>query len=229
MSSAHHSASGMCESEQEQEGNFLLLIHSNTTDTSTVFVDSSNYNRTISRLGCYHSTTQAKFGASSIYFSGVDTSLLVLDVPAFEFQMLPFTIDMWVRPTALSGAHGLITTMKNSVTPRVGLYLCMDTINLRVKFGDIPSYDTTADLAVNVWHHVALVGDANYLYVFLNGVLRFQTARVNIPINSEDLAIGRLFSDMMYYYFTGYIDEIAVRDYAVWTSDFTPSTTMYEN
>ena len=215
--------------EQEEQGDFLLLIHSNTTDTSTVFVDSSNYNRTISRLGCYHSTTQAKFGASSIYFSGVDTSLLVLDVPAFEFQMLPFTIDMWVRPTALSGAHGLITTMKESVTPRVGLYLCMDTINLRVKFGDIPSYDTTVDLAVNVWHHVALVGDTNYLYVFLNGVLRFQTARVDIPINSEDLAIGRWYSDMMHYYFIGYIDEIAVRDYAVWTSNFTPPTTMYEN
>ena len=74
-----------------------------------------------------------------------------------------------------------------------------------------------------------LIGDVNYLYVFLNGVLRFQTARVNIPINSEDLAIGRLYSDYLYYYFTGYVDEIAVRDYAVWTSDFIPPTTMYEN
>ncbi|MDY7037988.1 MAG: hypothetical protein SV375_17720 [Thermodesulfobacteriota bacterium] len=48
-----------------------LLIHSDTTNGSTTFEDSSDSGHSITPNGdVHHSTAQAKFGGSSIYFGG---------------------------------------------------------------------------------------------------------------------------------------------------------------
>ena len=88
-----------------------LLIHSNTTDGNTTFTDSSHNARTITTVGTMtNSTTQAKFGTSSIYFNGgaaVDTALQFADSTDFDFGSGAFTIEFWGYNLNGANAAGL--------------------------------------------------------------------------------------------------------------------------
>ncbi|MFH0834625.1 MAG: LamG-like jellyroll fold domain-containing protein, partial [Patescibacteria group bacterium] len=75
-----------------------LLIHSDTTDGSTTFEDSSKSGHAITAVGgFYHSTTTQKFGTSAIQFDGVDDYLSVADSDDWNFADQDFTIDLWAR------------------------------------------------------------------------------------------------------------------------------------
>ena len=80
-----------------------LLIHSNTTDGSTTFVDSSvgGSTHTITANGdVHHETDQAKFGASSIQFDGTGDFFSIPSSSDFAFGTENFTIDFWVYENA---------------------------------------------------------------------------------------------------------------------------------
>jgi hypothetical protein len=76
-----------------------LMIHSNTYNGDTSFVDASPSAHPISVYGNTHnSTLQAKFGNSSIYFDGSGDYLNIANHNDWNFGDQDFTIDFWVRP-----------------------------------------------------------------------------------------------------------------------------------
>ena len=123
-----------------------LLIHSDTTDGSTVFSDSSFVGRTITPSGTvHHETDQQKFGATSIYFNG--SSYLTCGTSAdFGFGAGDFTIDFWVFLTSLSGNQYIIDLDANggTITYNAGLRF----YNLSTGLGS-PLYTTVPAITVN--------------------------------------------------------------------------------
>ncbi len=80
-----------------------LLIHSDTSDGSTTFVDLSNGSHTITANGdAQHKIAQKKFGASSMYFDGTGDYLSIPDSSDWTFGTEDFTIDMWIYPTSVN-------------------------------------------------------------------------------------------------------------------------------
>ena len=83
----------------------VLLIHSNTTNNSQVFTDSSYSPKGIGMQGpsAYHKTAKAKFGTSSMNFGGGNSGLYVGGNNDFVMNAA-FTFDFWINQD--TGAQG---------------------------------------------------------------------------------------------------------------------------
>jgi len=180
-----------------------------------------------------HSTAQNKIGATSIAFDGTNDWITVTDHPDFDFGTSAFTIEMWVRMDSSSTNYSGLFTMDN---PQ-----CSFRINAqgRIQFlqdhggtrGNTDDNDTSGtNLRDDAWHHVAMVreGDATWdLYV--DGTSEYSgTGMTGNITGHSDIVIGRR-ADSNSNYLTGYLDEIRVSKVARYTSNFTPSTTAFDD
>lgn len=200
---------------------FKLLIHSNHADGSTVFTDSSPDARTITRYGdTQHDTAQAKFGASSLYFDGTGDYLTAGNISIGTGN---YTVDFWVRPAAVASVNDGLIQIGNSSFFSIYIYngvLCVRTNNSAPTYGIVSSA-----ISADVWTHIAVVRSGTSLYLFVNGVL------VDTDTSSLDIPAGTIYIGYYYsasYTAYGHMDEIAIRDEAVWTANFTPPTAPYE-
>lgn len=196
----------------------VLLIHSDTTDGSTTFEDSSPSGHTITPVNCTHEDTQKKFGDTSIYFNG--TGGLTLDTSTdFELDG-DFTIDYWMYPT---GTGSLGFTNYVTVNRFQALYMTSASAGvMSINGGSNISLSFTA----NAWQHYALVRSGSTITAYVNGVSQgTYTYSSTIGASSHNY-IGR--SENSGHYSHGYIDELrVVKGTAIWTSDFTPPTAPY--
>lgn len=204
-----------------------LLVHSDTTDGSTIFVDSSYSGHTINDNGdVHHETDEAKFGASSIYFDGSGDYLSIPDSDDWDFGTEDFTIDFWLRISTLNTYQVAFYNANSAVnnnfaailynTGTVALYLT----NVEHSFnGSVP--------LVNTWYHYAFTRSGTSLRLFINGTQIDSTKTSNQNIPQDGIWIGgRLPAPN--YYLNGYIDELRIsKDIARWTSDFAPPSAPY--
>ncbi|SVC85787.1 uncharacterized protein METZ01_LOCUS338641, partial [marine metagenome] len=91
----------------------MLLIHSDTSNGSTTFVDSSAASPThvVDAVldNTQHSTSQKKFGASGIYIDGVGSEGIRFPAHAnWGFGTGDFTIDCWFYPIASQSQHAAV-------------------------------------------------------------------------------------------------------------------------
>jgi hypothetical protein len=208
----------------------LLLIHSNTTDGSTTFTDSSQEGRTITVSGdTQHDTAQSKFGTTSIYFDGTD----YLEVPdADEFSFVgDFTIDFWVRTT--SETYSRVWTT-GSTTGILSGSIDIGGDGLVAFRGD-PTGSAPSDVkldgstAVNdgSWNHIAVVRTGDSWVLYINGTSD-DTATSSIASLSNEAINPRIgMSEIDNFGYVGWVDEFRVLNYAAWDDDFTPQTIPY--
>lgn len=210
-----------------------LLIHSDTTNGSTTFIDSAG-SKTITDVGgTIHSTAQQKFGTSSIFFDGTNDELTLADSVDWDLG-LESTIDMWIRPNRLADdaiisrgdAHvggtdfGWELLIVNST--RVDFYYSTDGTNRFNRTFTMPSA-----LQIGVWQHIALITSGGQVNVALDGVLATPVVFAVPFASSELLRIGTEGGGTKEY--SGYIDEIRLLKgtAAWWSSDFDPPTAPY--
>jgi len=83
-----------------------LLIHSNTTNGSTVMVDSSATAHTLtSNGGAAHSTAAAKFGATSIRIAAGSQYVFSPDSVDWTLGSNDFAIDCWINFNSLQDGN----------------------------------------------------------------------------------------------------------------------------
>jgi len=133
----------------------VLLLHSDTTDGDTTFVDSSDSGHTVTAAGnAQHSTAQAKFGNTSMYFDGNATTRLTLsDSSDFEFDG-DFTIDFWVN--LLSGSNGPLGFVNNYTTPQKVAAVWTSSGWGRLYIDGAASIDWFYNFGYDSWHLVHL-------------------------------------------------------------------------
>ena len=200
-----------------------LVIHSDTTDNSTNFIDDSFNEHSIIHYGnTKHSTTESKFGKTSIYFDGDGDYLQIQDDGDFTFGTEDFTIDFWFNIAAGSRYHVLYDT-GNLASDGIGMYLSSDANPIMYIYGKNLSSTTT--FIINNWYHVALVKEANIFYLFINGILEDSTSNTT-NFGSYTVELGVRGSGTTP--FLGYLDEIRIsKGIARWTSNFTPPNEVY--
>ena len=214
-----------------------LLIHSDTTDGSTTFTDSSASAHTITANGdAHHEIDQKKFGSSSIQFDGTGDYLSASDSDDWNFGSDNFTIDTWLR------FNGSVPTSRDTIVSQFELtgrswafefngsspalsfvYSTSGTGGVIRSVSWSPSADT--------WYHVAVVRNGSDLMFFVDGAQQGSTQSITGTLfdSSEDLKVGK-YIDAQLQYFVGYLDELRIsKGIARWTSDFSVPTSAYRN
>lgn len=206
-----------------------LLIHSDTTDGSTIFVDSSNSEHVLTPSTPEHDTDQAYFGATSILFPG-NGEISAPDSDDWDFGADDWTIDMWIRPTSFSVRQAIIN-QSNTGASSVSFWVEQNaggTIRFLTNSGNTLEFSTTGSLTVLTWQHLAIVRSGNTVTVYFDGVADATTGDatgITFGTLAEILRIGRYSGGFFY---DGHIDEIRIlKGIAAWTANFTPPTTPY--
>ena len=211
-----------------------LLIHSDTTDTSTTFTDSSRLGtHTITANGnAQHKTAQYKFGATSIYVDSGSSYLTIPNHVDFNFGTTDFTIDFWVRADT-SGADGGVIS-KYEIAGWIfdfGTGGSYGQMRFRDQSSGATNMYSTNALNDNQWYHVAVTRSSDVFRLFIDGV---QNDSVTTSYDyagssmTEPLLIGR-YSVANGTGFTGYLDEIRFSGIARWTESFTPPYKAYQD
>jgi cysteine-rich repeat protein len=201
-----------------------LLLLGNGPHQSTTIVDSGPSSRSISVFGnAAISTTESKFGGSSLAFDGSGDYLTVPQSSAFVFGTGDHTIEAWIWWDGTYSATGRViyATGGSGSLDQFGIWSGFGVI-----WGGVYSNTAANYPPVNQWSHVAATRQGTTIRIFINGVL---TASGN-----QAAAIGRSnaaavigFRGDGWHPWKGYIDDLRVtKGVARYTTNFTPPTSQ---
>lgn len=237
----------------------VLLGRFNGSANSKVFADKdmSIYNKGMTGNGAAHiSTTQSKFGGSTLYLTGNNGAanligtrevLVLNDHTDWFLGTASFTIDWWHYSSSTSGQ--MIFGQYENSTNWWGVYSNPPSSDGNQCFGvgaltggawDVNISATNSGHPINTWTHYAVVrshngptaGVAGDWFLFINGVAKTKTLNVGaysgqIKNYSGPAYIGTLLGNFNTDC-AGYISELRVsKGIARWTSNFTPPTRPY--
>jgi hypothetical protein len=170
------------------------------------------------------STTQVKYGSSSLFFPGVSGDYCM--VPSGVNSQLvmgtgDFTMEGWVYPTGGIGGFRTICGVGSS-TVYVKVY-ASNTNFWAISINDTTLQVSTTAFTLNTWTHFALVRSASVYYLYVNGVLATSTSSLGTQnYTSGMLIIGAHMNPPTVQMYTGYIDDFRITKYARYTGTFTP-------
>jgi hypothetical protein len=213
--------------------NTTLLLNGEGTNgaQNNTFLDSSTNNFTITRNG---NTTQGSFSPYgslwSNYFGAGDTRFSVPSASNLQLGSSDFTIEGWVYNTSFGSSGSFI--MGKWGYPNKSYYLGYNASNLYFGvstdgFNDTAQLNATVSLATNTWYHIAAVRNGNTLYFYVNGNLVGSPAcNYTFYSGSDPLFVGGMNGGGTSWQTFGNISNARlVIGTAVYTSNFTPSTT----
>lgn len=162
------------------------------------------------------STAQKKFGTASLLLDG--TNDYVESTSDVDLSSTDFTIDLWIRPTSVSGYKGI---WESGTSSKLVSYLLGNTVYLSVGGSTIISNSVTVN--ANEWTMLSYERIGNNHYIYKNGTLEDTGNTANRP-DSGPFNVGEnTFGD-----FNGYIDEVRVSNIARYTgTSFTEPTNEF--
>jgi hypothetical protein len=162
------------------------------------------------------STAQAKFGSSSLLLDGTDD--YVETTTNLDLSSGDFTVDVWIRPSSVSGYKGI---WQSGTSTTMQSYLLGNAVYWSVN----PSTIITTAVTVNAneWTMLSYEREGNTHRIYKNGTLADTATTANKQDNGP-FSIGKNgFGD-----FDGYIDEFRVSDIARYGgSSFTEPTQAF--
>ena len=222
-----------------------LLLNTSSTNgaQNNTFLDSSTNNFTITRNG---NTTQGTFtpfsqtGWSNNFVSGSSQGLSVADNANLRLGSGDFTVECWFYMAGNSSLDGggqarasLISKLQNDPTNwAINIDAASTTTGTGLIFNFLGTQITyTGTIAQNTWHHVAVVRSGTStgnIKIYLNGTSVASGTSTTTDSNTGAVTLGWWDYPASGYkfYFNGYISNARiVKGTAVYTSNFTPSTT----
>jgi hypothetical protein len=206
------------------------FVESSYADGATSFVDSSSYNRTLTRNGSItHSTLQAKFGTSSIYFGADPTSspryISSADSDSYTLGSGNWTIEFWTYGSQTAGNinsdHQPLVAWNTDVYVPFQIATRPDANLKWWGSGDNANWNISSDASLGTldssWRHIALVREGNTISGYNNGS-RTSTASYSGSMDnpSDGLTIGRMQGSDVYP--RGFIDNIRLSNVARYTA-----------
>jgi len=163
------------------------------------------------------STAQAKFGSASLLLDGTDD--FVTSDDNIDLSSGDFTVDMWIRPTNVTGYKGLWQSGTSSL---LNVYLIGDQVQGTVA-GSTTLFLSSTRISANVWTMISVEREGSVHRLYINGVLEASSSTANRPDDGV-FAVGKNgFGD-----FNGYIDELRLSSVARYGgTSFTEPTSNY--
>lgn len=212
----------------------LTTLALNSLPVTTPFQsDASLNNASISVVADTRASNRNPYqtGYYSNYFDGTG-DYLTATITALGSS--DWTIEAWVYPTR-SATEEIPIGCGPGASGSWELFLSYPGYSSKVRFtiyGDTNVYASSTTYNANAWNHVAVVRSSGNITVYLNGVPGTTTA-INPSYNNSTvtgLVIGRGYTDSTSGSFIGYVSNARiVKGTAVYTTNFTPSTTPLVN
>ncbi len=213
----------------------ILLLSGEGADASTTFTDQSASLRGNASVAgnAQVDTAQFKFGAASILLDGTGDCLFwnnAQDALDFQFGSAPFTIEMFIRPTSVTGTRFLLAQWEGAGTLSWVLYLNGASLawNTSTTGTDNNSDMDGGVVVINTWQHVAIDFDGTTYRLYLDGAVvdTFATARA-LFASTQQPTLGAN-SGQNNFFFAGHIDEPRVtRNVARYAGAFTVPAAAY--
>jgi len=202
-----------------------MLLHGDGTNgaQNNTFLDSSTNNFTITRNG---NTTQGSFspyGSNWSNYLGTSNYLSFANNANLNLGSGDFTIECWFFHLTGTG-NGVIWSQWNNGGDTSGQLLTNGT-GLIYRIG--ATQWTFGTFVANNWTHLAITRSGSTVRMFVNGVVaRTETNSTNITTTGATVIGANDTGSTPANFFAGYISNFRqVKGTAVYTSDFTPSTT----
>ena len=178
------------------------------------------------------STTQSKFGGSSMYFDGTGDYLLsnAATTNLYAFGTGDFTVEMWIRFSAIgtdvyhfydsrpASTDGAYPTLRTNASSQLE-YIANSAVRI-----------TGATLTTNTWYHIAVARAGTSTKLFVDGVQSGST--YTDSTNYLNAALRPLVGGSGFHVTTlslnGYIDDLRVtKGVARYTANFTAPTAAF--
>jgi hypothetical protein len=192
------------------------------------------------------STTQAKFGTTSMAFDGNGDALAIPNSKYYDFSSGDFTVEFFFRantltPTSPSGGtagYAFIIGQGNWNGTNSGngwtVFQFNQTIQLFAPASTLVQVAATGNVitSTSTWYHVAIVKSGtgtNNTKIYIDGVQQAQ-GTPTISNSTRQLMIGGISSTYGWdneYIVNGYLDEVRITRYARYTTTFTPPTAAF--
>jgi hypothetical protein len=180
------------------------------------------------------STTQSKFGGSSMYFDGTGDYLKIPNNQMLKLIGGDWTIEFWMYCTgAQSASSNAIWTQDNSSGGYSGIIISVNS-SRQIQFTSSTSgstwnylWQTIGTYTDNTWNHVAITKSGSTVRGFFNGSLGLTISSFPSTIfSTSDPSLVGLYSSS---FFNGYIDDFRItKGVARYTANFTPPTSAFE-
>jgi len=171
------------------------------------------------------STTQAKWGTTSMYFDGTGDNLYTIN-PCLP-RSGDFTLEMWIYPTSTSG-YQLIYSQFTSGSTDGNFELLWDEFNekFNVNFRGATLLTSSSTYSLNAWHHLAIVRSGSTFTMYVDGASAATATNSDTILQTASYVGTRSLGDG---YFAGYIDDLRItRGYARYSgSTYTVPTAAF--
>jgi len=175
------------------------------------------------------STTQSKFGGSSMFFDGTTDALFEPSNINYGYGTGDFTIEFWLylnATTTQTIVSNLTAVSGASVAPHI-YYENASGIRYYVNSAD---RITGSALSTGQWYHIAVSRSGSSTKMFINGTQTGSTYTdtnnygTSNPLGVGDYAVPLTGVSTL----NGYIDDLRItKGYARYTTTFTPPTAAF--
>ena len=164
------------------------------------------------------STTQYKFGNSSLYLDGVDNFLNIASQPDFNFDNVDFTIEFWMYRVGNPGTLQILVDMRSiAVQESPTIYLDASNQISYVVHGETVIVGSI--IPETTWTHIALAKSGSLVKLFVNGTQSGTTYTDPHNYVQSPVRIGTRFDGTLG--FNGYIDDVRIcKGIAKYTTTF---------
>lgn len=164
------------------------------------------------------STTQSKWGGSSIGFDGTGDYLIIPNNPTLFIGTSNFTIEFWLYLNA-QGTYNIYDQRSTEPQVAIAIYTSSGSIRFFVNGAD---RITGATLSASTWYHVALCRSGTSTRLFIDGVQSGSTYTDSNNYVANPVGIGSYLPSPIAP-LNGYVDDLRVTlGVARYTSTFTP-------
>jgi hypothetical protein len=174
------------------------------------------------------STTQSKFGGTSMSFDGTGDYLTFINRTnrSLYFSSGNWTVEMWTYyNTTGNYDHTLV-----GGGPNISFYdLIFGVFNYGAQIGfwnqnGFYGMYASSNLTSGVWRHIAFVRNSDIITLYINGI---SVATQAFSGSTKDDAANDFLTGVVGQSFNGYIDDLRItKGYARYTSNFTPPTAL---
>ncbi len=207
---------------QEYDVYTKLLIHSDTNDDDTTFIDESQFNYTLVAEGqAHHETDQKKFGSTSIYLTSSTDKITVSTIITDDFYFLgDFTIDLWVLDFSTTQSS---TFLVSDGSTYLAINYCASDSEFDLFLNSSSPTITVSHNNSGSFEHIALVRNGSIISLYINGTSIWSTSNINpLGYQAVDNPTCSIKGGPKY------LDEVRIsKGIARWTENFTPPIAPY--
>ena len=201
-------------STDDEYHNVQLLLHCEGSNNDTDMDDDSRVGHHFDFKGNSKlSSTQKKFGSTSLFTGASDNDYVLVDSDDTNFLELgtgDFTLEFWLYWDGVTGYQTVFDNGYGSGSTAGSWLVQTDNGNGRLKWYHNGGLLMTegSDPTASTWLHYAIVRSSGTLKIYRNGIQTASASTSNAYFTPDKLAIGARNAGT--YPFDGYLDEIRI-------------------